>query len=278
MRDSMPFWLQRSVNPARCGWAAAAALALPLLIVLSGAANAQTGGATRLAGEPRNSASAQLRGTSTAPLELSMDQALWAAIAFEDANQVRELLKGGANANVLEGLSQMTPLMAAETFPIASILIQNGANPNARDRNGRTPLHYAVLMRDAATIVPLLVRAGADVNARTGDAGRDTPLIAAVEKYAGDQNRDTAMSASIIRALVHLGADVNATDARGETSLAIAARENKPELIRLLIELGADPAKRLGNGRTPMDYAREVNAQDAIRALAVAAGKVEPAN
>ena len=257
---------------------AVAALALPLLVAFIAGAAAQSKAPVELLDGPRAVAKVQTQEPAAGPLELSRDQALWTAIAFEDADQVRQLLKSGADPNKPEDLSQMTPLMAAETFPVASILIQKGAEPRARDRTGRTPLHYAVLMRDAPAIIPLLVRAGADVNARAEDAGSSTPLIFAVEKYITDKDRDKAINASVIRALVLLGADINAADARGATGLAMAASQNKPELIRLLIELGADPAKRLGNGRTPLDYAREANAQDAIQVLAAMAAKARPAN
>ena len=260
---------------------AAGLFALALLLAFSFAASAQPervvqvldgGGAGVTVHKPRTFEPA------LHPLEMSKDQALWAAIAFENAGLVRKLLKTGADPNKPEDLSQMTPLMAAETFPVASALIEKGASASARDRTGRTPLHYAVNMRDAASIIPILVQAGADVNARAEDAGRNTPLLFAVEKYLAGTGRDEAINASVIRVLVRLGADLNAADARGATPLAIAAKQNEPKLIRLLIDLGADPAKRLGNGRTPLDYAREANAHDAVRMLVAMTGKARRAN
>jgi ankyrin repeat protein len=203
--------------------------------------------------------------TATDAVELSQDQAVWTALAFEDNDQLRQLLKRGANPNITEELSLMTPLMAAETLQLTWTLLENGANARLTDRVGRTALHYAPKMRDAALIVPLLVRAGGDLNARSDDAGAITPLFCAIESYL--EGPDRAAAGNVVRVMVRYGADINATDANGATVLAIAAAHNRPELIKLLMDLGADPAKRLSNGRTPMDYAKEANAVEAIQFL-----------
>jgi ankyrin repeat protein len=199
-------------------------------------------------------------------IELSQEQALWAALAFEDAGKVRLLLQRGANANRPEELSQMTPLMAAETVPVAVALLQYKADPKARDRSGLSVIHHAVAMRDGAAIVKLLVEQGVNVDTRTDDAAKATPLFIALKKYV--EGNDKKTTADVIRTLANLRADLNALDGRGETPVAFAAFNNQPELLRLLISLGADPTKKLGNGQTPLDYAREANATDAMRVLA----------
>lgn len=209
-------------------------------------------------------------------IELSQDQALWTALAFEDADQVRSLLRKGANPNRAEELSLMTPLMAAETMPITVALLQYGADPNARDRMGRSVLHYAVTMRDAASIVPLLIRSGVNINMRTDDTAKITALFCAMDKYIEDKDKD--VSAQIIRVLVDMGADLNILDGHGANPLAVAASRNQVNLLRLLIQLGADPAMKLPNGRTALDYARDANAVDAMHVLANLPVKAQPAN
>lgn len=209
-------------------------------------------------------------------LELSQDQALWTALAFEDNEKLRNILARGGDPNKPEELTLMTPLMAAETVALVETLLAAGADPNARDRIGRTPLHYAVKMREGVKIVPVLIRAGADINLRTADSQSVTPLFSAVDNFIEDKNR--ASAAYVIRTLVHYGSDINASDAQGKTVLAHAAFNNQPDLIQLLMELGADPTRPLLDGRTPLDYARDANAQDAIQALAAGPSKTLPAN
>lgn len=79
------------------------------------------------------------------------------------------------------------------------LMLGRGADPNAADPFGRTPLMYAVISdRDPVEVVRLLIRHGADVNAtnrhtKAGDAGLtvldlarlngDTPVVRLLEKH-----------------------------------------------------------------------------------------------
>ena len=68
----------------------------------------------------------------------------------------------------------------AETSEVATCLIQNGAQIDAKDRFGWTPLHEAVI-RNRFDIVNCLVENGAQITARTND-GNETPFDLAKKK------------------------------------------------------------------------------------------------
>jgi ankyrin repeat protein len=185
---------------------------------------------------------------------LTADQSVWHAMSMEDRALLRRLIADGANLNVTEPLSRMTPLMAAETYEIALLLLQSGANVMAQDAHGFTPLHHAVRMRDAARIIPLLVHRGADVNAQANDKGGATPLLAAIEHYFDDP--DKARAIQIIKLLVSSGAQPNLKGPDGNTALSIAATRGDLNLVTTLVDLGADPEVRAADGRTIIDGAQ----------------------
>ncbi|MCY3757840.1 MAG: ankyrin repeat domain-containing protein, partial [Acidobacteria bacterium] len=61
--------------------------------------------------------------------------------------------------------------------------LQNGADPKARDVDGRTPLHHLARANANPSLVAVLVRAGADPNARAARGW--TPLHGAALSAAG---------------------------------------------------------------------------------------------
>jgi len=58
-------------------------------------------------------------------------------------------------------------------YAVADLLISKGANVNAKDNNGETPLAYAV-KHNSKGVAGLLISKGADVNAK--DKYRITPI------------------------------------------------------------------------------------------------------
>ena len=140
------------------------------------------------------------------------------------------------------------------------------ADLGVRDREGRTPLHYAATYTQDPEVIRLLVRLGADVNAR--DRKGRTPLHEAVGRLDP--------RAEIIRALVQAGADVNARDEEGQTPLhlavlmgsllfpeteAVLADQGETErgaflkAIATLVYLGADVNARDASGMAPLHWA-----------------------
>jgi len=113
---------------------------------------------------------------------------------------------------------------------IAKILIEHGADVNARDQDGLTPLHNTAWTNNGE-VAKLLIANGADVNAK--DNYENTPLLfffAVRAPFDWEQ---------IPRVLIDNGADVNAKDNRGTTPLEYATRRNREEMVKLLREHGA---------------------------------------
>ena len=119
------------------------------------------------------------------------------AILNEHIKTAKLLIDNGADINAKDNYGN-TPLHKTNNIEIAKTLIHNGADVNARNTYGNTPLYK---IEDIETI-KLLVDNGADVNTKNKQG--NTPL-----HYAG--NRKTA------KVLVDNGADVNAINNKGQT-------------------------------------------------------------
>jgi ankyrin repeat protein len=113
----------------------------------------------------------------------------------------------------------------------AKSLIENGADVNATDTDGRTVLMHAIITNQT-DIAMLLIAKGADVNAR--GPSEVTPLMLAAENGETD----------VVTLLIDDGADVNAVNSYGLTVLMYAKeppipKASNPEIVNLLVKAGA---------------------------------------
>ncbi len=117
-----------------------------------------------------------------------------------------------------------------------------------------SPLHQAILRRQVK-IVPLLLEAGADVQAP--DSAARTPLHLAVER--GD--------APIVRALLARKADPTRGDRAGWTPLHLAAAKNRVEIAGLLLETGLNPNQLSQLGGTALHEAAAAGSLEIVKLL-----------
>ena len=120
-----------------------------------------------------------------------------------------------------------------------------GADPNARDEHGFTPLHWT---RDAAA-ARILLEAGANVHSRNRRG--DTPLH--------------STSAAVTRVLLAAGADPDARNDADRTPLHVVPRS--AQRVQLLLDAGADVNARGDVGHTPLHTAASHNLPAAVAVL-----------
>jgi len=125
------------------------------------------------------------------------------------------------------------------------ILLEKGADPNTRDRDGRNAL---MVMSMKYRSVGVRYISGLRWPRPQPDIG-DVAL-----KFIGE-------------ALLQAGCDVNAADNNGRTPLMYAARYNQPAAVRLLLEAGANVKAQDKDGMTALDLAKKLNNQEIIDLL-----------
>jgi ankyrin repeat protein len=144
---------------------------------------------------------------------------------------------GGSTSDVdakgetgLHRIADMRQVPQGPAAKMAGLLLDRGADPNARNWDDVTPLHQAVRARNIA-VTKLLLAHGADPNAR--DRGRgSTPLRRAVSASgAGGTSGRGAQMRLLTQMLLEHGADPSAQDKRG---VPVYASARDPTLRAML--------------------------------------------
>jgi ankyrin repeat protein len=172
------------------------------------------------------------------------------------AQIVSLLLKNGAEVNAVEPNGR-TPLFFAADYgclPIADILLRHKANVQARDTFGKTPLHKAATFGDDR-LVGLLLAHGA--------------VIEAKDNYGFTPLRDAAAVGNSVAAkslLVH-GGDVSVRDRYSATPLHWAAMTTNLATVALLLDAGAQINALDMGSRTPLHQAADTGREDVVQLL-----------
>ena len=160
---------------------------------------------------------------------------------------------------------------------VAKRLLESGADVDARDADGDTPLHWALHWTGLrhVEVIKILLEGGASLKGGSEDdqpmifyaARNETPEIMKLiieagadvnARHKGDMPLIHATNIEIMKVLLVAGADVTAKGETGRTPLHLFARswnEHQPEVLKLLLESGADVDARDGDGCTPLHTA-----------------------
>lgn len=162
---------------------------------------------------------------------------------------VKLFLAAGMSPNAKQG--GITALMEASRrgkthSEIAAALIQAGAEINAQDPYGVTPLSFAAISGSLETIQRLL-KSGANVKAKDVD-GR-TALIETL-------TTENDLPPETIEELIQAGSEVNVRIYGGLTPLMIAAAGNT-RILKALIRAGADLNAVDDQGATALRWAKD---------------------
>jgi hypothetical protein len=138
-------------------------------------------------------------------------------------------------------------------FAMAELMLEWGTDVNARNVDGRTPLHFAAgSSEENGEMVEFLLENGADIEARDHNRG-ETPLLFAFRRL---ESRKT----DIIPTLLEWNADASVNDKDGMTPLHYATfyfTHEYEEFAEELLENGADVNATDNAGRTPLHLAME---------------------
>jgi truncated hemoglobin YjbI len=183
---------------------------------------------------------------------IGMDSPLHGNLRLATRDRVVSELKRDPSFVRLRGSRGQTLLHEAAMVgdaELAAVLIRSGADPDAREAEGHTPLYRA----STGDVARVLLTAGATVDVKSGPT-QGTALHQAARHG----------SVSVAQALLDHGATIEAHDAKHQTPLRRAVNCRKIEIVQLLVRHGADPHAKDRGGSTPLKSARTSQMKQAL--------------
>jgi ankyrin repeat protein len=177
------------------------------------------------------------------------------AAGFGTLDTLAFLIDKGADVNAKNRRGSTPIFWAIHDEAKVRLLISRGAAVNVKQIEGRTPVYQASILGSGNAVLRLLLESGGNPNAATLTGL--TPLSGAALR--GD--------VEAMRLLLAKGADVHAKNGAGATALMAAATNGSADAVRLLLERGADVNVRTKLGETALGNAAGAGVTDTVKML-----------
>jgi ankyrin repeat protein len=175
-----------------------------------------------------------------------------------DPGRCRDLVRRyETNKAQLSAIEISSTLFAAadrNCVDLATLLLDEGASVDARDRLGARPLSHAA-RSGHLEMVDLLLARGAPIDARN--------LAGATALYVAAERGQTA----VVQRLIDKGADADIKGRSGTSPVAAASFAGRNQVVRMLLAHGADARAVDDTGKPPVVYAAASGSLDIVRQL-----------
>jgi len=174
------------------------------------------------------------------------------------------LLKLGADVDSQDN-DAMTPLLLVSQQPChfgdasqteitktAQLLLEHGASVHVRNKHGQMPLHGAS-RHGFSSIVELLLKLGADVDAQDNNAMTPLLLVSQQPCHFGDASQTEITKTAQL--LLEHGASVHVRNKNGQMPLHGASNHGHPGIVAVLLKFGADVDAQDNSSITPLHFA-----------------------
>ncbi|MGL5029329.1 MAG: ankyrin repeat domain-containing protein [Wolbachia pipientis] len=190
--------------------------------------------------------------------QLDLNEQLLAAVQGEDFRKVKDLVSRGASLDAKDKEGKIPLHFAAQegSLGMVQFFLDRGANIRAKDMYGWTPLHFASAYGKFNVVKFFL---DSNINIRAKDRYGDTPL-----HLAAQNNNKSEIVESF------LDSDANNINDRTNndwTPLHVAVQGNKPSTVKLLLGRGANIEVQDIFGETPLVIATRAGYKDIVKIL-----------